>query len=64
MYTIGDLRKEFGLSRSTLEDIAKLLDMNKTNISDILSDRLKCIQSEITSLKKQIDAFRKKLKLH
>jgi len=96
MYTIGELTKDFGLSRSTilyydkigllkpteraknnyrrysdedrliladiiryretgisLEDIRKLLDMNRTNITEILTDRLKHIQTEMKSLKKQ-----------
>lgn len=36
-----------------LNDIAKLLDIETNNITDILTNRLKCIQAEIMTLKKQ-----------
>jgi len=96
MFTIGDLVKQFKISRSTilyydkigllkpsertdsnyrlysngdverlktimrhreagipLKDIMKLLEIENTNISDILTRRLKNIQTEIITLKKQ-----------
>lgn len=42
--------KDAGIS---LEDIAKLFDIEKNNITDILTERLKNIQNEIKILKKQ-----------
>lgn len=36
-----------------LDDIAKLFDIEKNSITDILTDRLKSIQAEIMTLKKQ-----------
>jgi len=36
-----------------LDDIAKLFDVEKNSITDILTDRLKCIQGDIKMLKKQ-----------
>lgn len=42
--------KEAGIS---LEDISKLLELKKTDVSEILTSRLKNIQTEISTLKKQ-----------
>lgn len=60
MYSEDDMERlrmiiQFRKTGISLEDIAKLLEMDKTNISDILTDRLKGIQTEIMELKKQED---------
>jgi DNA-binding transcriptional MerR regulator len=40
-----------------LEDIAKLFDIEKNNITDILTERLKNIQNEIKLLKKPCTSY-------
>lgn len=58
LYSDGDIERLNTIIRHRksgipLNDISKLLELDKTNISDILTRRLKSIQTEIVTLKKQ-----------
>lgn len=58
LYSEEDIKKlEFILRHReagiSLDDISKLMHLEQNNITDILSDRLKTIQSEVFLLKKQ-----------